>query len=327
MIRRTTTLAGLCVLTGVWAQAQDFPSIAQATLDSTVTAARLYLDLPERETLSQSELDAAFTGWDESIQSRTIMDRCRALRPFSQGAHLRYDNPEVEQRIVDLFLSEKDDFARRARGGPASWEEIDAPGEVEQDYMDLLEPLAYETFSPRIYDVALAWYGGGGFLRNVYLACVNPETTLRLLLESRRRERERLSQGAGWLDHPTGQACFHSLEEGLLVLALLCQFSPEIVQAERERVRDFVQEHATFYRDPIKVGKNDEPKRSMRRDLETRHRALCILEFIGNPEDVPLIQDIMRDPPFTKWQFENLKTVSEVTIRGDQLLRRLRDGS
>jgi len=326
MFRNIIMLASLLVYGACCAHAQDTPAFADTTLDSLAAAARVYLKLPERETLPQPELEVLLADYDVLIRSNKIIDRCLALRPFTKGAYLRYDNPEIEERIVELFLSEKDDYARRAEGGATSLadEGIDAPGEVYQDYIDLYEPLAYQTFSPRIYDVALTWYGGGGGLRSVYLACVNPEATLRLLLETHRRQCETLSQGASWLDHPSGLACFGSIEDGLQTLALLCELSPGVVDAERARAVDFVRQHATFYREPIRPRQGREPRRVPVLDLRARDRALRVLELIGGPEEIPLIEDIMRDPPLTRDQVRKGDTVSAVTTRGNALLERLR---
>jgi hypothetical protein len=296
-----------------------------------VAAAQIYLMLPERGTLPKEEVDALCARWDVPLKSERMLDRADVINEIDAGHYLRdYDNPELENRIIDLFLLETGVEERIARGAISRDEHradvaTMGKGEGYQDYMDGLVPLAYMTFSPRIYSVALNGPVLGGFTRKVYLVTVNPEVTLQLLLETCPRQHPTRGEGGGNLDHPDRAAFFGPIEGGLQVLGLVCELAPEVAVARRDEVIAFVQKCVAFNRTLKSTSPAGELiPLSPVLDARARDRALHVLELVGRPEDIPLVEDLMKDPPFTPEEVKQGKTVSDVTVRGSQLLDKLR---
>jgi hypothetical protein len=210
-------------------------------------------------------------------------------------------------------------------GDTVVWDGIDAPGESYQDFMDGFGGLIFETFSPRLYYAALTGDVFGGTTRNVYLVAINPEVTLQLLLETVPREGPMISNGAGHLDHPVRAACFGQLDEGLQIPALVCELAPDVAMAYRDRIVDFVGKYSTFYRTPRSYSaSHPEPIWKTEPDARARKHAFHVLDLIGLPEDIPIVEDLMKDRPWTPEDTRQRRTVSDVTIIGTDLLYKLR---
>jgi len=151
---------------------------------------------PDVTTLPGVELQPLLEKWDAALEIEDYPERHYALPTVSRivpqdmrfrGATvLRYDNPEIIDRVVNLFLEEcvkHDEMTtekQSKRNNPWHWAE-------GAEYLYDLGSTAQSTFDPRIYKTVLnppGCYLGG--LRELYLATVNPEQTLAYLLESKR---------------------------------------------------------------------------------------------------------------------------------------------
>ena len=124
-----------------------------------------------------------------------------------------------------------------------------AGGEMQQDYMDALVPLALYTFTPRIYDTVLRGFLPSGS-QLTYLATVNPENVLQLLLDAQLREPTTIYSATDLLDLPDGLGTF-AVDRAFKLLSLVCERSSEAVLEERERVLDFIQTRALHYVTPV----------------------------------------------------------------------------
>ena len=287
----------------------------RGTVDRITAAARIYQDFPPWETLAPEELAGVLEVWDAALLSTDPNDRIDALRLIEgrvpagyrlEGGHvLRYDNPEIVDRLIHLYLVEIERRRRMLGGG----EPVDDKGEIAEivdpsldgetcpDYLDYLGMLAESTFSPIIYDVEL-WSESAGGLEFVYLASVNPETTLELLFEMELRTDKSDVAVLGILDHSEYSIRSMSVHEALALIGLLCERSPDVVVAERDRVLDFVREHGKHYLTPVQRKDKTEPKYLWRLDYKTRRLALRTLEHFAHVEGVySIVRDIMHDPP------------------------------
>ena len=303
------------------------PVAAQQVLDNIAAADAMYQDFPPKETLPPEELAAVIEAWDAALESNDLRGIGEAIdfvvrgvpRPYRlHGAHvLRYDNPEIEDRVVNLYLWE----VEMKEAGLLSYDvAVASPkSEFHQDYMDLLGTLAHSTFSPHMYDTVLKWHFGG--LHEVYLASVYPETTLELLLQTTLRERTSPRTSPDILDHSDPDIHFGSVDDALKLLAVLCERSPDVVLAEQDRVLDFVRTHALHYVEPIEVSYRPEPRYRDVLDYGTRVLALKTLELFAEAQGVyTIVDDLMRNPP------KNPSSASgnEIIKLGERIIEQIR---
>ena len=159
--------------------------------------------------------------------------------------------------------------------------------------------------------------GGGG--RYVYLAKVNPDRTLDLLLRATIRDRTSVNQRPNVLELPIGGRT-ESIETAFQLLRALCAHSPDVVLAEQENVLDFVRRHSLAYVEPVEVSYRDEPRYLSNLDYRVRRLALHTLDLLTDSADIyNLVDDIMRDapapPPNTG--------PNEVILKGQELIERI----
>ncbi len=199
------------------------PVAAQQVLENIAAAEAMYQDFPPKETLPPEELAVVLDIWDAALESndlRAISDAINTVthgvpRPYRlRGAHvLRYDNPEIEDRLIELYLGEMENMQLLIQDATMADIGIVVPdtgGELWEGYADYLDGLvgpALFTFSPRIYEAVL---GNGWGLTSglVYLSTVNPEHTLGLLLDTIPRERTNLNQSPDLLDLPISRKAY-----------------------------------------------------------------------------------------------------------------------
>jgi hypothetical protein len=156
--------------------------------------------------LAPDELASQLNVWDSALRDPDLTHRYEVLLQvarltprgyrFERIPVLRYGNPEIKERVVHLHLVEMVRCVRMLGKAPpfaddeqiAVVEDLSWEKKASSDYLELLATLAESTFSPEIYEAELMAECQGS-LRYTYLASVNPETTLQLLLETRLRER------------------------------------------------------------------------------------------------------------------------------------------
>jgi len=258
--------------------------------------------LPVTKTLSEQELQPLLEKWDKVINSDLYLsEKYNALPLISQevprnmrfhGATvLRYDNPEIKERIVDLYLNLAD-HAKDAEPGVAWY----GPGEGE--FLDNIATRAESTFDPRIYDKILSFRGPMGQLGTLYLATVNAEQTLNYLLESKRGERlggprpghrDYFYHGA----HAWGM----SVDGAYTLLSLMTIQSPDVLHKHRERVLVFIETHLKHYASAREVDYRTEPVYLRGHDYKVRDGALDVLQLLGTAENAELVEEIIRDVP------------------------------
>ena len=164
------------------------------------------------KTLSPEELEPILQEWDRAMASGKFRDKDRAMglvtgivpkgMRFGKRMFVRYNNPEIIDRVVALYLKEETDY-EIGRNKPRHPSDLSSEGVAE--YMMFLSEAAESTFDPRIYEaVSGSESGFTGSFRHLYLASVNPARTLALLFEAKRGPHGRIQRGAnaGKEGHP-----------------------------------------------------------------------------------------------------------------------------
>ena len=149
---------------------------------------------------------------------------------------------------------------------------------------------------------------------------VNPENILGLLLDARPRPRTNLNESPDVLDFPIERKAV-VVDDAFKLLSVLCERSPEVVLAERDRVLDFVRTHALHYVEPVERHNKPDPVYRDVLDYRTRVLALKSLELLAQAADVyTIVDDLMRDPPDNPAPGRP----NEITIRGSRLIEQIR---
>lgn len=257
--------------------------------------------LPPMKTMSQEELKPLLEKWDKAIESEIVEEKhkvlCQAARNiyeknfrFRGSDVLGYDNPEIIDRVVTLYLAECAKPMDMEPSPTNHW----YYGEGE--YQTMFMTMAESTFDPRIFETVLNPPEYYGELRILYLATVNPERTLNFLLESKRGQR------VGKQGHPDyfyhGKVSWGmSVDQAYTLLSLLCVQAPQVLISNRDRVMSFVKTHIEHFASPRIVSYKSEPVYLKINDYDVRNGALDILKLLGMAEDVKVVEDIIRDAP------------------------------
>jgi len=260
---------------------------------------------PDVTTLPGVELQPLLEKWDAALEIEDYPERHYALPTVSRivpqdmrfrGATvLRYDNPEIIDRVVNLFLEEcvkHDEMTtekQSKRNNPWHWAE-------GAEYLYDLGSTAQSTFDPRIYKTVLnppGCYLGG--LRELYLATVNPEQTLAYLLESKRG-------GLTGTGHPDyfrhgSMAWGMSVDGAYTLLSLMTVQSPNVLRKHRGQVLEFVMTYIDHFRELREVSYKPELVYKRFDDYDVRNGALDVLELLGTADEVQLVEQIIRDVP------------------------------
>ncbi len=275
-------------------------SVAQA---EQVTASEPNF-LPPMKTLSQEELKPLLEKLDKAIESKLIEEKYKVLLEiahyiieknfrFSGCYVLAYNNPEIIDRVVTLYLTECAKPMDMELSPTNPWYYAkDGEGLYEELFMSFAE----STFDPRIYETVLSppkYFGG---LRLLYLATVNPEKTLNFLLESKRGQR------VGKQGHPDyfyhGEVSWGmSVSQAYTLLSLMCVQASQVLISNRDRVMSFVKTHIKHFASPRIVSYKPEPVYLKLKDYNVRNGALDVLKLIGKEEDIELIEEIIKDAP------------------------------
>ena len=259
------------------------------------------------KTLSPEELEPILQEWDRAMASGKFRDKDRAIglvtgivpkgMRFEGRTFVRYNNPEIIDLVVALYLKEETDY-EIGRNKPRHPSDLSREGVAE--YMMFLSEVAESTFDPRIYETVLLGHFSGAF-RHLYLASVNPARTLDLLFESKRGPHGHIQRGAnaGKEGHP--DYFYHPEIGGISVynaydiLSLMIGQSPEVLRDKRTRVLSFVAKHAKHYSTPREVPHRPEPVYFSAHDYMVRSVALDVIGFLGTSAEVKQVEAIIHD--------------------------------
>ena len=288
------------------------------------------LDVPPQETMTPEELETWLATWEDALTRYDLRDLSEAMYSVTQqGRFLRYDNPEIKVRVIALY---KGEMEARFEGASPSTADVDGSEESVQaddgryrehdevylDYLDALVPLALSTFSPEICETVLT-HRLGGVARYQYLATVDAEYVLELLLEAEPQERTHVNQPPNILELPaagTGK----SVRDAFRLLDVLGDIAPETVVAEEDRVLEFVRKYALKYSEPMEVSYRDDPRHLSGPDYLVRRLALRTLDLLAETADInDLVEDIMRDAP----EPPHGTGPNEIIRKGEELIERV----
>jgi hypothetical protein len=315
-------------------------------VSSIVQAATLIPPMPwapPTGLLSPEELAPLLQEWDRAIESNKFYDKAGVVakvtgiipegRRFGGDYYLRYSNPEIIDRVINLYLKED---ARKAAGQPIA---PDATGEGIAEYMTALASIAESTFDPRIYATVLSPHSGllSGDFRNFYLAVVNPKKTLGVLFESKRGPHGRITRGAnaGKPGHP--DYFYHdeiwgiSVDDAYTLLSLMSTQSPAALRVGRTRTLSFVEKHVKHFAAPRKVSYRPEPVYFQWHDYRVRSAALDTVGFLGTSAEVKLVEEIIRDARDV--DLERLRSVrklnpyEQIREKGRRIIEQIRSRS
>ena len=204
---------------------------------------------------------------------------------------VKYANKEIHEAVVDLVRSLSTIYVDPQK---RHWF---GPGEGGGWFHDL-QTYAESTFSPRIYEGELFPDSGGssgrGELAKDYLARVNTTRTLEVLLNSSVKsdgeDIHSLRYG------PEKKDTCLQVSEAFEILAIMTRTAPDLLKANKDRVRRWVTERVDYFTYDSKL---------VYRDFLSRQAALDLLGFYADPADVPLVNRIVAEALVVK--FNNRK--------------------
>ena len=278
-------------------------------VSSIVQAATLIPPMPwapPTGLLSPEELAPLLQEWDRAIESNKFDDKDSVVakvtgiiprgKRFGGDYYLRYSNPEIIDRVINLYLKED---ARKAANQLIT---PDATSEGSAEYMIALTSIAKSTFDPRIYETVLLFDSGfTGDFEDLYLATVNPQRTLGVLFESKRGPHGRINWGANAGQPGNPDYFYHdeirgmSVDSAYILLSLMSTQSPTALRVERTRTLSFVEKHVKHFAAPRKVSYRPEPVYFQWHDYRVRSAALDTVGFLGTSAEVKLVEEIIRD--------------------------------
>ena len=247
---------------------------------------------PPEKYLPAEKLETLLEEWNKARIGGTLRDmsnmvwRVTARHP-SGSYHLAYRNPEIIDRVVDYYLLV-------AEGSFPSNDDNSLSGEGQAESILNLAAVAETTYDPRLHEAVLFNVGFlTGDFRYHYLATVNPERTLEVLLESKRGDKAPwANEGRGGnseyfyhRDAPPGTSLLLNFPSAFTILAYMVMESSYALRDERERVLAFIGEHALRFAKSYLPG----------HDYYVRYDALDVMELIGTDTDVPLVEKLIED--------------------------------
>lgn len=268
------------------------------------TAAREFPLAPRRAPMEDAdavlaELHAAAAAYDRAALAEKLADlnmQCPEGYAFHGLRIPRYNDERLNAFLSKQFLHEIDVEREFVHQGldPGSLDPGNA-GEIYPDYMDVLGDMAYAVLDPAIYDRVLT---GGPYsgARLLYLAAVNPETALTLLLEC--------EPGAGTSEHaeaihvmahPENKLSLATVEAGFTLLARIAQIHPDLAGAYGERIDVFIEAFAKHYEQPYPVPYRAEPVQSSVLDTRVKRFAMDALAAMGGAHRVYKIWGLAED--------------------------------
>ena len=294
------------------------------------------------KTLSPEELEPILQEWDRAMASGKFRDKDRAMglvtgivpkgMRFGKRMFVRYNNPEIIDRVVALYLKEETDY-EIGRNKPRHPSDLSSEGVAE--YMMFLSEAAESTFDPRIYEaVSGSESGFTGSFRHLYLASVSPARTLDLLFEAKRGPHGRIQRGAnaGKEGHP--DYFYHPKIVGISVvyaydiLSLMIGQSPEALRGKRARALAFVAKHAKYYSTPQEAPHRPEPVYLSAHDYMVRSVALDVIGVLGTAAEVKQVEAIIHDA--REVDLEYLRSIrqrygyEQIKEKGERIIKQIR---
>ncbi|MGI6458996.1 MAG: hypothetical protein ACOX5J_02685 [Candidatus Hydrogenedentales bacterium] len=257
--------------------------------------------------LEAEPLQVLLGEWDRLVASRDFRERDKALWLvathvkarlfFGAGTAIKYSNEEIKARVVELYLDE----CARMDASLMEGDKESGPlygGEAGAEYLWALMTVAESTFDPRLYEYEVRTMPMGGLLRRSYLAVVNPDKTLHIILNAHLgyRDGKKMNQDSLYFTKE-GMSASISLDGAFQVMALMKKESPEALQEQKERVVEFVRVHALHFSAPRKEVYRDEPVRLCWHDFYCRGGAFDVLELLGDSRDLPFAKKLSQDLP------------------------------
>ena len=267
---------------------------------------------------------------DKSLVTAEVTSIVPKGMRFARKEFLRYNNPEIIDRVIDLYLKETMRKVARQPLPP------DASAEGVGEYWQFLGNIAESTFDPRIYETVLLGHLSGAF-RSLYLATVNPERTLEVVFESRRGPHGRIQRGAnaGKEGHP--DYFYHpkiggiSVDRAYDILSLMVRQSPEALRVKRAQVFSFVAKHVKHYSMPRQVPYRSEPVYFQWHDYDVRNAALDVVGFLGASTEVKLVEDIIHDAREVDLEYlrsiRQLERYEQIREKGQRIIKQIRGRS
>jgi len=256
---------------------------------------------PPMATLPQEELKPLLERLDKAIESGIVEEKYKVLSMISRhvveenmrfrGSDvLRYNNPEIKERVARLYLKECSKSIDMGPGPTNPWSY--GGGEYQALFMTLAE----STFDPSIYEKVLNPPDYYGQLRILYLATVNPEKTLNYLFESK------CGQHIGKIGNPDyfyhGEVSWGmSVDDAYTLLSLMSVQSPKVLIRNRDSVTTFIKNHHKHFSSARKVEYRPDPVYLKEQDYDVRNGALDVIKLLGTQEDIKLVEEIIRNAP------------------------------
>lgn len=354
----------LCLFIGVLVQLST-PAVSGAQLEGPAV-----LDLSQRETLPESELQPLLQEWDAGVNGSLSSDGSQMISRVSQYLReeeyegwviLRYNNPEIVDRVVDLYIAEyqrilkalifRHETADQSNDDGRTRELHDAnyrynrnllAASLKRDGQKCAERfvgdpgrvIGVNEIDP-MYDLCsvaestfsprlydYVWSAPvKGLWAYVYLASVLPERMLTDLFSA--TNEEWMGIRPTYLDilRRREDGAGIELEDAFEVLELMERFHPEAIRSHRAEVIGFLKRYARHYAERETKGRLDDA-----RDVGLRLKALAVLETLAQPEDIGLVKDLLRDIPELprqKHHPDNPAASEQLRARGETLLTRL----
>ncbi|MBW8016508.1 MAG: M48 family metalloprotease [Planctomycetes bacterium] len=269
---------------------------------------------PDMATLPQNELNPLLEKLDKAIESDKLEDKARAILmvandvPENMRFHgsyvLRYDNPEIKDRLISLYLRE----CAKANLPTSDVSHETNPWLVEEPvYILDLMAMVQSTFDPRIYEIEKKGQSGlSGDMRLLYLATVNPEETLNYLHESKRGYRAGKQKGHQDYFYHGEDTWMMSVDRAYTLLSFMSIQSPNVLIKNRDRVLTFVRTHLKHFVAPRKYSYKLKPVYLKWHDYRVRNTALDVLQLLGTSlEDMKMIAGISKDAPVVDLEIGN----------------------
>jgi hypothetical protein len=274
-----------------------------ALLVGSVWAQTGFKEISERDFLTTTSLQRLREQWENGKKQQDWKTRKKVLYAqisnsdglnprlfyevttgtFQNAYCLKFSSSQLNDFICDMFLYESE----------ISKSKKDIPDDTDNEdggYYYVLGSVAASTFSPKIYDQM--WkLGREAILFNEYIARVNPEKTLSLLLAA---VSDTTSIGREDIDYliPQENSYIH-LTELLGVLTQISILYPDIAERQNTLILAFVKVKALNY---------SKHKGMQIADYFARLRVLNLLQRIGSSKDKKFIYEelIKNAPPAPK---------------------------
>ena len=293
-------------------------------------------------TLPPEELAPLLQEWDRAMASGKFRDKDRAMglvtgivpkgMRFGGKMFVRYNNPEIIDRVVALYLKEEADYGNEPLPSDASPEGV-------AEYMMFLVEIAESTFDPRIYKAVLRFESGfAGYFRHLYLATVNTKRTLHILSDAKPGPHGHIQWGpnAGQRGHP--EYFYHSEIGGLSIvsvydiLSLMITQSPEVLRAERTQVLSFVAKHVKHFETLQNDSYKPKPVDFQWYDYRVRSAGLDVVGFLGTSLEVKLVEEIIDDAHEVNFEKfvgmgQRNKQYEQIREKGQRIIKQIRGRS